>query len=283
MTTTSGAKAGTPAGETTLGELKRAASATWALGNYGEVAARELWPIGERIIRRLDVQPGEQILDVGCGTGNAAIRAALAGGRTVGLDLTPELLEDARVLAQRAGAEVEWREGDVEDLPFEDASFDVVVSTFGCMFAPRHEEAAREMARVLRPGGRMGLATWPPDGNLGQIMRTIAGYLPPPLPPAQPPLRWGDEGHVRDLFAGTGIELRFDRDAIAHEPFDTPEADVDFHATRFGPLMQAKARTESEGRWDQLRAELLPLHVDRRELEYVIILGTKQTQGGVER
>jgi SAM-dependent methyltransferase len=258
-------------------QLKQRAKATWALGDYASIAQRELWPVGSWIVERVAVGPGDDVLDVACGTGNAAIRAALAGARTVGIDLTPELLATANALAARAGTEVEWREGDAEALPYDDQSFDVVVSTFGCMFAPRHDVTARELARVLRNGGRMGLCTWPVDSVLGRVMQTIAAYMPGLPPSAAPPLLWGSEEHVRRLFADTGVELEFERNVIDHEPFESAEADVEFHAARFGPLMAARAITEADGRWTALRSELVALHEDRTSLEYQVVLGRKRT------
>ncbi len=255
--------------------LKEATRRTWALGDYAAIAERELWPVGERIIERLDVRAGEVVVDIGCGTGNAAVRAALAGARTVGIDLTPELLAAARNVAARSGVTVEWREGDAEALPVEDAGVDVVVSTFACDLAPRHRVVAHEIARVLRPGGRLGLCVWPPDGTMGRIMKTVASYLPAPPPGAESPLLWGDEGHVRDLFAGTGIEVRFERATLGHEPFPSALADVAWHAARFGPLIVARARAEADGRWPELRDALVPLHENRTELDYVVILGDK--------
>ena len=222
------------------------------------------------------VRAGETVLDLACGTGNAALRAALAGARTIGVDLTPELLVTARELATQAGVTVDWREGDVEDVPVDDASVDVVVSTFGCEVAPRHRVVAHEIARVLRPGGRMGLCVWPMDGTMGAIMRTIAGYLPPPPPGAELPLRWGDPDHVRELFAGTGVEVGFERAVLEHEPFPSPEADVDWHAARFGPLIRARQAAEAEGRWEELRSALIPLHEDRTAVEYLVVLGDKR-------
>jgi ubiquinone/menaquinone biosynthesis C-methylase UbiE len=260
-----------------IAQLKQRAKTTWSLGDYASIAARELWPIGAWIIERLAVRPNEHVLDVACGTGNAAIRAALAGARTVGVDLTPKLLETANTLAARAGATVDWREGDAEDLPFADDHFDVVVSTFGCMFAPRHDVTARELARVLRPGGRMGLCTWPADSTLGRIMQTIGTYMPALPPSAGSPLSWGREDYVRSLFEGTCMELEFERKVAGHEPFESAEADIEFHATRFGPLMAARAITEADGRWEALRAELVPLHEDRTSLEFLVVLGRKLT------
>src|SRR6266568_355798 len=197
-----------------LAELKQRTRATWAAGDFPAIAKRQLWEVGERLVRRVGIGSREDVLDVACGTGNAAIRAAEAGGDVVGVDLTPELFEAGREQAEEAGVELEWVEGDAEDLPFPDGSFDVVLSTFGVMFAPRHEVAAGELARVLRPGGRMGLTNWTADGVVGQMFRTMGSYLPAPPPVASgPPVLWGSEQHVRQLFAGTGVELSFAREA----------------------------------------------------------------------
>lgn len=266
-----------------LAEHKRAVRGMWAAGDYSAVAARELWPLGKRIIERVGVRPGERVLDVACGTGNAAIRAAQAGGRVVGLDLTPELLEAARRRAAEAGVEVEWVQGDAEALPFANESFDVVVSILGVMFAPRHELAARELARVLRPGGRIALCNWTTDARISQVFRTVGRYLPPPPELASPPALWGAEEHVRSLFAGSGIELRCERGSLAFPPFDSPAADVEFHSTKVGPLVAARALTEANGRWPALRAELEAIHDRLTSEEYLLVLGHKRDAGDEER
>ncbi len=162
-----------------LEQVKQAARAAWGAGDYPSVARRNLWDVGERIVRRVGVAPGEDVLDVACGTGNAAIRAAEAGGRVVGVDLTPKLLEAGERLAAEANVEIDWIEGDAEALPVDDESFDVVLSVFGCMFAPRHDVTAQELARVLRSGGRLGVCAWTPDGYMGEFFRTMGGYMPP--------------------------------------------------------------------------------------------------------
>src|SRR6478736_2217679 len=162
-----------------LAAVKQFARASWGAGDFPEIARRDLWPMGRRLVDRVGVRPGDDVLDVACGTGNAAIRAAQDGGRVTGLDLTPELLAAGRDEAARAEVAVDFVEGDAEALPFPDGSFDVVLSVFGCMFAPRHEVAAHELARVLRPGGRLGVCAWTPDGSLGRMFRVVAGYLPP--------------------------------------------------------------------------------------------------------
>ena len=259
-----------------LAAVKQGARAVWAAGDFPEIARRELWPMGRRLVDRVGVRPGDDVLDVACGTGNAAIRAAQDGGRVTGVDLTPELLAAGREEAARAEVAVDFVAGDAEALPVPDASFDVVLSVFGCMFAPRHEVAARELARVLRPGGRLGVLAWTPEGGTGTMFRTLGGFMPPPPPFVQPPLLWGSEEHVRSLFEGTGIELTFGR-GIAPEPdFPSTAAAVAFMVEKFGPLIMARRALEGTDRWPQLVAALGGA-LDRHEpAEYLEIVGTRR-------
>ena len=213
------------------------------------------------------------MIDVACGTGNAAIRAAQAGARVVGLDLTPELLDRGRMLAVQAGVRIDWVEGDAEALPFADESFDVVVSTLGVMFAPRHRVAAGELTRVLRPGGRLALCNWADDSPVARVFRAIAAYMPPAPDFATPPWLWGSEEHVRSLFAGTDLELEFDRGVVELPPFESAADNVEYHSTRLGPLPAVHALTEADGRWPALRAELEALHEDSLFAEYLLVLG----------
>lgn len=260
---------------TDVREFKQRSRATWAAGDF-DVMAERIWEVGARCVEEAAVQPGEQVLDVACGTGNAALRAAQAGAKVTGSDLTPELFVAARRRAAELGVEVDWVQADAEDLPFGDESFDVVLSTFGCMFAPRHEVAAGELARVLRPGGRMVLCNWTPEGFFGgRFFPTVASYMPPPPDFAQPPPLWGSEDHVRGLFEGPGIELDFER-AIAHFVFDSAEHAMTVHEEKFGPAVMAKAALEPQGRWDELRAKLLDLFGDGTyDAEYLIVRGKK--------
>jgi SAM-dependent methyltransferase len=258
-----------------LAKLKQGARATWAAGDFPAIAQRQLWEVGPRIVQAVGVSPGDDVLDVACGTGNAAIRAAQAGGSVVGIDLTPELFDAGRRLAADAGVEIDWVHGDAEDLPFEDESFDVVISTFGCMFAPRHEVTAHELARVLRPGGRLGVTSWTPEGGMGAFFRTVGAYLPPPSPLAEPPALWGTEAHVEKLFEGTGIELEFERDVVTPERFESTDAAIEFSATKFGPMMMARELTEASGRWPDLRAEFAALYELDEPLDYLVALGRK--------
>ena len=257
-----------------LDQMKQGARASWAAGDYPSIARRQLWPVGERVVRRAGVAPGDDVLDVACGTGNAAIRAAQAGARVTGVDLTPELLDAGRALAADAGVAIEWIEGDAEALPVEDASFDVAVSVFGCMFAPRHRVTAVELARALRSGGRLCVTAWTPEGAMGEFFRTLGGYMPPPPGVAEPPLLWGSEDHVRGLFEGTGVELEFERETIDFPRMSVDE-EIDFATSKFGPLILARGMLEPQGRWQALLDDLRRLLEDPRPAEYLVTSGRK--------
>jgi SAM-dependent methyltransferase len=249
---------------TPVAELKRVHRATWAAGDYAAVA-RHIDDVPPRdLLTRMDIQPGHEVLDVATGTGNLAIRAAAAGAQVVGLDLTPELFETARERAAAAGVVVDWVEGDAEELPYEDDVFDRVLSAFGVQFAPRHEIVARELVGVTRPGGRIGVVNWTPEGLIGELFKIMGRYLPPPPAFASPPPLWGSTAHVRRLFATSRVELDFDR---GHNPwrFESPEAWVSFMETAYGPTVKARQRLSAEGRWQDCRAELLALAQRRNE------------------
>jgi SAM-dependent methyltransferase len=260
----------------TLEQMKNQARSMWAAGDFPAVAKRQLWPVGERIVRRMEIRPGEDVLDIACGTGNAALRAAAAGGRTVAVDLTPELLEVGRALAGEARVSIDWREGDAEALPVKDASFDVVLSVFGCMFAPRHQVTAREIARALKPNGRFGLCNWTPEGASGKFFRAIGAYMPAPPPDlAQPPLLWGSENHVRELFKDTGVKLEFARETVEFQPFRTVDEEIEFATTKFGPLILAKPMLEAQGKWTALLDDMRKLMEKREPAEYLVVVGRK--------
>jgi SAM-dependent methyltransferase len=237
-----------------LTEEKQRARAVWATGDY-PFMAEKIAEMGGTTVERVGVKSGEEVLDLACGAGNATIPAAQAGAKVTGLDLTPELLDAGRAAAAEAGVEIEWVEGDAEDLPFEDESFDVVLSTVGIMFAPNQEVAAREAARVLRPGGRIGLANWTPDGSVGRFFKITASHMPPPPEGFRPPVLWGTEDHVRKLFEGTGVSLSFEEAAVTFDWESADEATETFE-NKFGPVVTAKRMLEPEGKWDALRSEL---------------------------
>lgn len=261
-------------------EAQEQARKVWGAGDYDAVA-RLIATAGRRAVSSAEVAGGDVVLDVACGTGNATIPAAEQGARVTGIDITPKLLEEGRAAAAAAGVEVDWVEGDAEQLPFEDASFDVVLSVFGCIFAPDHDAAAREIARVLRPGGRIALCNWMPEGNIGEFFRTVGAHLPPPPDDSLPPTLWGTEEHVRRLFDGTGIALSFDRAAVAFE-FASPEEYVTEYETKFGPIVTAKATLEPSA-WQALRQDLLRMlerintSADglRFDGEYLVVAGRK--------
>src|SRR3954447_10253869 len=179
----------------------------WASGDYRSMVETWLLPIGRRLVEASGIAAGDRVLDVAAGTGNASIPAAQLGARVTASDLTPELLEIGRRRAENAGLDIDWVPAAAERLPFEDESFDVVMSAIGVMFAPHHQQAADELVRVCRPSGTIALLSWTPEGMIGELFRTMGPFAPPPPPGATPPPRWGDPGHVRELL-GDRVALR---------------------------------------------------------------------------
>jgi SAM-dependent methyltransferase len=245
-------------------DLKRAHRATWAAGDYAAVAEAITDGVAPKLLDLVGIDPGQDVLDVATGTGNVALRASAAGARVTALDLTPELFETARRRARELGVEVEWVAGDAEELPFEDGSFDRVLSAFGVQFAPRHEMAARELVRVCKPGGVIGLANWTPEGAIGELFRIMGRYLPPPPAYASPPPLWGSEEHVRVLLGDAGVELELERAATPLR-FDSAEHFASFMETSYGPTLKARERLIAEGRWEDCRNEIVALMERRNE------------------
>jgi len=219
--------------------LKAKHRAMWALGDYPTVAAEIIPDLGAVLVEACGVRPGDRVLDVAAGSGNAAIPAALAGASVVASDLTPELFDAGRGHASRHGVEVEWREADAEALPFADGEFDVVLSCVGVMFAPHHQAAADELARVCRPGGTIGLLSWTPEGFIGQMLGTMRPYAPPPPPGAQPPPLWGNEDHVLTLLGDRVTDTNARRQMVTVDRFANSEAFRDYFKTRYGPTIAA--------------------------------------------
>jgi SAM-dependent methyltransferase len=205
----------------------------WQAGNFAAVAER-VTEVGELMVERAGVQPGMDVLDVACGTGNATLPAAKTGARVTGLDFAPGLLEVARERAADAMVEVDFVEGDAQALPFDDSSFDRVVSTFGHMFAPDHRRTADEMKRVLRPDGVIAVACWIPEGSIGRMSHAMAELVPPP-PDAVPPNLWGTEDHVRELLG----DAEFERREVEWTD-ESPESYARFMLESFGPLLNAR-------------------------------------------
>ncbi|WP_440088103.1 class I SAM-dependent methyltransferase [Streptosporangium sp. LJ11] len=209
----------------------------WALGDYPAVAAEIIPDLGAILVEACGVGPGDRVLDVAAGSGNAAIPAALAGASVVAGDLTPELLEVGRALAAQRGAEVEWRQADAEALPYADGEFDTVLSCVGVMFAPHHQASADELIRVCRPGGTIGLLNWTPEGFIGQMFATMKPYAPPPPPGAQPPPLWGSEDHVRALLGDAVTDVVMRRQTVTIDRFAHPSAFRDYFKANYGPTV----------------------------------------------
>ena len=219
--------------------LKARHRTMWALGDYPTVAAELIPELGHVLVEAAGVRRGDLVLDVAAGTGNAAVPAARTGAVVVASDLTPELFEAGRAYARRHGVQLTWEEGDAEALPYANGSFDVVLSSVGVMFAPHHQQAADELVRVCRPGGRIGLISWTPEGFVGELFRTMKPYAPPPPPGAQPPPLWGDEDHVRGLLGDRVTDVVARRQTVTVGGFETPEQWRDFWKSAYGPTIVA--------------------------------------------
>jgi SAM-dependent methyltransferase len=224
-----------------LEAVKRRQQQAWSSGDFHAVAARIVL-VAEQLCDSADLHAGWRVLDVATGSGNAAIAAARLGCSVVGVDYVPALLERGRRRAAAEGLAIELVEGDAEALPCADASFDAVTSVFGCMFAPDHVRAAGELLRVCRPGGRIALASWTPDGFIGELFRTVGAHVPPPAGVPSPML-WGTEAHLRELFGDAVASLDVSERTFTFR-FGSAEAFVDFFARWYGPTVKALAAAE---------------------------------------
>jgi SAM-dependent methyltransferase len=266
-------------------ELKGRHRKMWASGDYPSMVETFLLPLGPRLVEACGISEGMTVLDVAAGTGNASIPAAQTGAKVTASDLTPELLKAGRRRAEAAGVELEWAEADAERLPFEDGSFDVVMSSIGAMFAPRHQDVADELVRVCKPGGTIGMLNWTPEGMIGALFRTMGPFAPPPPPGASPPPLWGSEDHVRELF-GDRVDLRtLDRDVLEVTAFAQPHEYGEHFKGRYGPTIVARNNAAQGGREGELDDALdkfcdewnLGSADDARfEQEYLLVVGTRR-------
>jgi ubiquinone/menaquinone biosynthesis C-methylase UbiE len=258
----------------------------WATGDFPRVARETIKDVGPTLVAAAGVQAGQRVLDVAAGSGATSIPAALAGGDVVASDLTPELLAVGEAAAREQGLELAWVEADAEALPFEDASFDVVLPSFGALFAPRHQVVADELLRVARPGATLAMANWPPDGWVGQFFLTMLPFMPPPPPGATPPLAWGVEDHVRTLFGDGVSELAFTHHIQPVDHFAMPAALIDYYKENFGPTITAYASlADDPERTAELDAALLdfarrmnlagPGEPARFEFEFVVVVARR--------
>ncbi|MDI6103537.1 methyltransferase domain-containing protein [Actinoplanes sp. NEAU-A12] len=235
--------------------------AMWASGDYPAVASELVAPLGPELVEATGIGPGQTVLDVAAGTGNAAIPAALAGAQVTASDLTPELLAVGEKNAPAAAsAKLTWVEADAEDLPFETASFDTVISCIGVMFAPFHQAAAAELLRVCRPGGTIGLINWTPEGFIGQMFATMKPYAAPPPPGAQPPPLWGDPAHLSSLFGDGVTDVSVERRNLRVDHLGSGAAFRDYFKVNYGPTIAVYRNIAGEpARVAALDAELLAL------------------------
>jgi SAM-dependent methyltransferase len=265
-------------------ELKARHRKMWASGDYPSMVETFLTPLGPRLAEACRVGPGTRVLDVAAGTGNAAIAAAQAGATVTASDLTPELLDAGRARAATAGIELDWVQADAERLPFDDESFDVVMSAIGVMFAPHHQLAADELVRVCRPGGTIGLLSWTPEGMIGGLFRTMGPFAPPPPPGASPPPLWGSEDHVRELL-GERVRLdRVERDVLDVTAFERAHDYATHFKDRYGPTIVAQNNARANGREAEFVAALDAFCDERNlgtasrarfEMEYLLAVGTR--------
>jgi SAM-dependent methyltransferase len=249
----------------------------WALGDYHAVATGLIAPLGPRLVEAAGIGPGQHVLDVAAGTGNAALPAARAGADVVASDVTRELLDIGQRAADAQGLDLDWRADDAQALPYDDGQFDTAISCVGVMFAPRHQDSADELVRVVRPGGRIGLVNWTPEGFIGRMFATMKPYAPAPPPGAQPPPLWGSEEHVRGLLGDRVTDLVAVREAVVIDRFATGAEFRDFFKATYGPtIMVYRSIADDPSRVAELDAALAALGdsalVDgRMEWEYLLL------------
>jgi SAM-dependent methyltransferase len=226
-------------------QIKASMRASWMAGDFG-VVAKTVAKAAEEFVQRLPITAGMRVLDVACGTGNTAIPEARLGAAVTGVDIASNLLMQARERAAAEGVAVMFDEGDAEQLPYADASFDAVVTMFGAMFAPRPEMVAAEFARVLKPGGMLAMANWNPGSFSGKMFKVGSMHVPPP-PGLAPPVLWGDDGVVRERLAANFDEIRTELIPIDFDMPVDPAGAVAFFRKYFGPTQMAFAQLDEEG------------------------------------
>lgn len=235
-----------------LAALKIRQQAAWSSGNYA-VVGTTLQIVGEQLCEALDLRPGSKVLDVAAGNGMASLAAARRWCRVTSTDYVPALLQAGRARAEAEGHPIEFIEADAEALPFDDNDFDTVLSTFGVMFTPNQERAASELVRVCKPGGRIGLANWTPEGFIGQVFRTLGKYLPPP-PSARSPVLWGTRARLAELFGAAAIEIKPETRHFNFR-YRSPKHFLEVFETYYGPINRAFATLDPQ-RQVELRDDL---------------------------
>ena len=266
--------------------LKQKHRAMWAQGDYPTLASDLISELGAVLVEACGIRPGQRVLDVAAGAGNAAIPAAMMGAEVIASDLTPELFDAGRDHAAARGANLEWQEADAEALPFPDNGFDVVMSCVGVMFAPHHQAAADELVRVCRPGGTIGLLSWTPGGFIGKMFATMKPFAPPPPPGAQPPPLWGSEDHIQELLGAQVTDLRALTQTVVIDRFPGPEEFLHYFKEFYGPTISVyKFIAEDQEKVDALDRALIELAGSfntadsglplRMEWEYLLLTARK--------
>ncbi len=266
-------------------ELKTRHRAMWTSGDYPLMVETFLLPLGPRLVDACGIEAGVRFLDVASGTGNAAIPAAQRGAIVTASDLTPALLEAGAARPEAQALELDWVEADAENLPLEDESFDVVMSSIGVMFAPHHQAAADELVRVCRPDGTIGLLSWTPEGMLGALFATMKPFVPAPPPGASSPPLWGSEVHLRELFGDRVDFHTITRDVLEITAFERPRDYGEHFKSYYGPTRAARANAARNGLETEFDAALdafcdewshgtsSPARFDK---EYLLAVGTRR-------
>jgi SAM-dependent methyltransferase len=264
-------------------ELEAKHRALWALGDYQAIADRLVAPLGPTLVARTGIGSGDRVLDVAAGTGNAAIAAAAAGATVIASDLCPRLLEEGRAIAAQRGIELDWQEANAEALPFDDDSFDAVLSCIGVMFAPHHQQAADELLRVCRPGGTIGLLSWTPAGFIGRLFATMKPYVAAPQAGVSSPPLWGSEDHVLALLGDRVTDVRSAREALPVDLFADGAQFREYFKANYGPTIAAYSGLgDDKGRMEALDADIAGLADDAlgesssMEWEYLLVVASKR-------
>jgi ubiquinone/menaquinone biosynthesis C-methylase UbiE len=262
--------------------LKAKHRAMWALGDYHAVATEIIPALGPVLVEAVAATSGELLLDVAAGAGNVAIPAAATGAQVIATDLTPELLDQGRADAAARGLRLDWQVADAEHLPFEEATFDVVTSCVGAMFAPHHQQTADELVRVCRPGGRIALIAWTPPGFIGQMFAAMKPFVAPAPAGAQPPPLWGDLAHVRELLGDRVTEVTASQQLLEVDRLADPATFREYFKSHYGPTIAAyRGLADDADRTAELDQALLELGERFRRpdgglaWEYLLVVATR--------
>ncbi len=263
-----------------LAAVKSRQQVAWSTGNYA-VIGTTLQIVGEQLCEALDVRSGSRVLDVAAGNGNATLAAARRGCEVTSTDYVASLLESGRARAAAEGLAVQFQKADAEHLPFADASFDVVMSTFGVMFTPNQEEAASELVRVCKPGGKIGLANWTPESFIGLVFKTIGKYIPPP-PGMKSPAQWGTKARLDELLGAAAREIRVTRRDFVFR-YRSPAQFIDVFRTYYGPVNKTFAALDAEKQAELTRDLMALIESRNRSGDRTLVLPSEYLEVVIER